>query len=203
MSFGKLTFDVLKTHLWAAADILRGSLDANEYRQPIMTLLFLKRLNDQFEEKAEELEKQGKSKNDAWGDPDRHLFLVPSEARWKVISNTFENIGEKIDKVCSIIERANPSLEGVLTNTAYNDKKRFPDDILLRLLSHFNKKRLRNVDLENEDIFGQAYEYLLEQFADSAGKKAGEFFTPRSCKITSSTSRSLEVYLLCKCPALE
>jgi type I restriction enzyme M protein len=179
VSFGKLAFDVLKTHLWAAADILRGALDANEYRQPIMTLLFLKRLNDQFEEKAEELENQGKSKNDAWGDPDRHLFFVPNEARWKVISNTFENIGEKIDGVCSIIERANPSLEGVLTNTTYNDKKRFPDDILLLLVSHFNKKRLRNVDLENEDIFGQAYEYLLERFADSAGKKAGEFFTPR------------------------
>ena len=75
MSFGKLTFDVLKTHLWGAADILRGSLDANEYRQPIMTLLFLKRLNDQFEEKAEDLEKQGKSKNDAWEDHDRHFFL--------------------------------------------------------------------------------------------------------------------------------
>lgn len=131
MSFGKLTFDILKTHLWAAADILRGSLDANEYRQPIMTLLFLKRLNDQFEEKAEEIEKEGKSKNDAWEDPDRHSFYVPKESRWKVISNTFENIGEKIDRVCSIIERANPKLEGVLTNTAYNDKRRFPDDVLL------------------------------------------------------------------------
>jgi type I restriction enzyme M protein len=60
MSLGKLTFDALKSHLWAAADILRGSLDANEYRQPIMTLLFLKRLNDQFEERAEQLEKKGK-----------------------------------------------------------------------------------------------------------------------------------------------
>lgn len=66
LSFGKLAFDGLKTHLWAAADILRGSLDANEYRQPIMTLLFLKRLNDQFEETAEQLEKNGRSKIDAW-----------------------------------------------------------------------------------------------------------------------------------------
>lgn len=179
MSLGKLTFDALKTHLWNAADILRGSLDANEYRQPIMTLLFLKRLNDQFEEKAEQLEKKGKSKNDAWEDPDRHSFFVPENARWNVISKTFENIGQKIDKVCSVIESVNPVLEGVLTNTIYNDKKRFPDDVLLQLVSHFNQRRLRNSDLENEDIFGQAYEYLLEQFADSAGKKAGEFFTPR------------------------
>lgn len=179
MSSQKLTFEKLKNHLWSAADILRGSLDANEYRQPIMTLLFLKRLNDQFEEKAEKLEKSGKSKKDAWEDPDRHAFFVPKEAKWKEITNIFENIGEKIDKVCGIIERANPDLEGVLTNISYNDKKRFPDDVLMELVSHFNKNRLRNFDLENEDIFGQAYEYLLEKFADSAGKSAGEFFTPR------------------------
>jgi type I restriction enzyme M protein len=145
-----------------------------------MTLLFLKRLNDQFEEKAEQLEKNGISTKDAWEDPDRHSFFVPKEARWSVIVKTFENIGQKMDKVCAIIEGANPfTLEGVLTNTTYNDKKRFPDDVLAELVSHFNQKRLRNSDLENEDIFGQAYEYLLEQFADSAGKKAGEFFTPR------------------------
>ena len=175
----KITFAFLKSHLWNAADVLRGSLDANEYIQPIMTLLFLKRLNDQFEEKAKDLEKKCKSKEDAGEDPDRHLFFVPKNARWYVLSNTFENIGEKIDKVCSIIEQNNPQLEGVLTNTIYNDKKRFPDDVLLQLVSHFNKKCLSNSDLENEDIFGQAYEYLLEQFADSAGKKAGEFFTLR------------------------
>ncbi len=176
---GKLTLDQIKKHVWGAADILRGSLDANEYRQPIMTLLFLKRLNDQFEEKAEKLEKSGKSKKEAWEDPDRHTFFVPKDARWQEIENAFENVGEIIDKACSILERANPSLEGVLTNISYNDKKRYPDDMLLELVGHFNKRRLRNSDLENEDIFGQAYEYLLEQFADSAGKKAGEFFTPR------------------------
>jgi type I restriction enzyme M protein len=176
---GLIKFQFLKSHLWGAADILRGSLDANVYRQPIMTLLFLKRLNDQFEERAEEIERKGLPKKDAWEDPDRHLFFVPNNARWSAITDTFENIGEQIDRVCSKIEQANPSLQGVLTNTIYNDKKRFPDDVLLQLVSHFNQKRLRNSDLENEDIFGQAYEYLLEKFADSAGKNAGEFFTPR------------------------
>lgn len=96
-----------------------------------------------------------------------HSFFVPKEARWRVIANTFENIGETVDKVCGTIERANTrALTGVLTNIIYNDKKRFPDDVLLQLVSHFNQKRLRNFDLENEDIFGQAFEYLLEQFAD-------------------------------------
>ena len=175
----KLTFDKLKTHYWDAADILRGGLDANEYRQPIMTLLFLKRINDQFEEKAEALEKQGKPKKAAWEDPDYHAFFVPKESRWEILSKTFENIGEKIDKASAALERANPTLEGVLTNISYNDKKKYSDEDLLALVNHFNEYRLRNSDLENEDIFGQAYEYLLEQFADSAGKKAGEFFTPR------------------------
>lgn len=176
---GKLTFEALKAHVWAAADVLRGSLDANEYRQPIMTLLYLKRLNDKFEEQRESYIKQKKSEK-FLNDPDNYELYIPEKYRWEDIIGTFENIGEKIDDVCSEIERQDPeNLEGVLTNTSYNDKKRYPDDVLLELVAHFNKKRLRNEDLENEDIFGQAYEYLLEQFADSAGKKAGEFFTPR------------------------
>jgi len=194
----KLTFDELKNHLWGAADVLRGTLDASEYRQPIMTLLFLKRLNDRFEEIAEELESQGKSKKTAWEDSDYHAFFIPKETRWKIIADAFENIGEKIDNTCSQIEHINPSLEGVLTNISYNDKKRFPDDDLLNLVSHFNKKRLRNSDLENEDIFGQGYEYLLEQFADSAGKKAGEFFTPREVvKLLVNILKPTEKMLIC------
>ncbi len=176
----KLTFNKLKNHYWDASDILRGGLDASEYRQPIMTLLFLKRLNDQFQEKAEKLEKEGKPKKIAYEDTDYHTFFVPKASRWNVLSKAFENIGEKIDKASVALERANHSqLEGVLTNISYNDKKKYSDEDLLKLVSHFSKYRLRNSDIENEDIFGQAYEYLLEQFADSAGKKAGEFFTPR------------------------
>ena len=175
----KLTFDKLKTHYWKASDILRGGLDANEYRQPIMTLLFLKRLNDQFYEKAERLEKEGKPPKAAWEDPDYHAFFVPKPSRWERLTKTFENIGEKIDKAADALERNNNSLEDVLTNISYNDKNKYSDEDLLALVAHFNKYRLRNSDIENADIFGQAYEYLLEQFADSAGKKAGEFFTPR------------------------
>ena len=175
----KITFDFLKAHLWSAADILRGSLDPSEYRQPVMTLLFLKRLNDTFEEKAEKLVKQGKSEKDAWENKNRHNFFIPKNARWQTLSSLSENIGEKIDSVCRIIERENPDLDGVLTNTKYNDKRKYPDDKLRALISHFNSPRLRNEDLEKEDIFGDAYEYLLAEFADETKKKGGEFFTPR------------------------
>jgi type I restriction enzyme M protein len=81
----KITFDFLKTHLWSAADILRGSLDPADYRQPVMTLLFLKRLNDTFEENAEKLIKEGKSEKEAYHNKNRHLFFVPEDARWSVL----------------------------------------------------------------------------------------------------------------------
>jgi type I restriction enzyme M protein len=96
-----------------------------------------------------------------------------------VLSETSENIGEKIDQVCRIIERENPDLDGVLTNTIYNDKRKYPDDRLRKLISHFNSPRLRNSDLESADIFGDAFEYLLEQFADETKKSGGNFFTPK------------------------
>ena len=166
--------------MWAAADILRGSLDPADYRQPIMTLLFIKRLNDTFEENAEKLIKEeGKSEKEAYGNKNRHYFFIPKDARWSVLSQTSENIGEKIDQVCRIIERENPDLDGVLTNTTYNDKRKFPDDRLRKLISHFNSPRLANSDLESTDIFGDAFEYLLEQFADETKKSGGNFFTPK------------------------
>jgi type I restriction enzyme M protein len=144
-----------------------------------MTLLFLKRLNDTFEENAEKLVKQGKSEKEAYGNKNRHRFFVPKDARWSVLSITSENIGEKIDHVCRLIERENPDLDGVLTNSKYNDKRKFPDDKLRKLISHFNSPRLRNSDLESVDVFGDAFEYLLEQFADETKKSGGNFFTPK------------------------
>ena len=174
----KVTLEFLKGHLWKAADILRGSLDASDYRQPVMTLLFLKRLNDRFEENVEELIKKGKSKKEAEKEFN-HDFYVPDDARWEKLAGVRSKVGEKIDSLCKLIEEKNPKLEGVLTNTKYADPKKYPDNELADLISHFNSPRLRNSDLEKEDIFGDAYEYLLEKFADATKKSGGEFFTPR------------------------
>jgi len=174
----KITLETLKSHLWKAADILRGSLDAQEYRQPVMTILFLKRLNDTFDENVEKLIKEGQSQKKA-EQKFRHKFFVPESARWNVLSDAPSNLGEIIDNVCRDIEKEVPILEGVLTNTKYNDKRKYPDDKLRKLVSHFNELTLKNQNLEKEDIFGDAYEYLLETFADETKKKGGEFFTPR------------------------
>lgn len=174
----KITLGELKSHLWKAADILRGSLDAQEYRQPVMTILFLKRLNDTFEENVEKLVKEGNLQKKA-EQKFRHKFFVPESARWNVLSDASSNLGEIIDNVCRDIENEISILEGVLTNTKYNDKKKYPDDKLRKLVIHFNELSLKNQNLEKEDIFGDAYEYLLETFADETKKKGGEFFTPR------------------------
>ena len=174
----QISLELLKSHLWKASDILRGSLDAQEYRQPVMTILFLKRLNDTFEENVELLIKEGKSQKMAQ-QTFRHRFFVPETARWNVLSDASSNLGEIMDNVCRDLEKAVPKLEGVLTNTKYNDKKKYHDDKLRKLVTHFNGLLLRNDNLEKEDVFGDAYEYLLETFADETKKKGGEFFTPR------------------------
>ena len=174
----KLTLEKLKTHIWEAADILRGSLDAQEYRQPVMTILFLKRLNDTFEENVEKLVNEGQTRKKA-EQKFRHKFYVPEAARWSILADASSNIGETMDNVCREIEEAVPKLRDVLSYLKYNDKKKYPDNKLRQLIAHFNELSLRNENLEKEDIFGDSYEYLLEQFADETKKKGGEFFTPR------------------------
>ena len=121
----KLTFQKLKQHLDESAAILRGDIDASEFRQPIMTLMFLKRLNDQYIEKAQKLEEKY-PKEIAWEDFDYHDFVIPEKARWKKINDADSNIGEIINKVSEVIENKNPPLKGVFTNTDYNDKNKFP-----------------------------------------------------------------------------
>ena len=104
----KITFQKLKQHLDDAADILRGDIDPSEFRQPIMTLMFLKRLNDQFIENAEKLEKKH-PKEIAWEDSDYHDFFISEKASWKKIHDATDNIGEMINKVSEVIEHENPT----------------------------------------------------------------------------------------------
>ena len=172
----KITLEQLKAHLWKGSDILRGSLDPQEYRQPVMTILFLKRLNDTFEENVSKLVAEGNSQKKA-EQKFRHKFFVPETAKWSILSDASSNLGEIMDEMCRDIETEVPKLSGVLTNTKYNDKKKYPDDKLRKLVAHFNELPLQNKNLEKEDLFGDAYEYLLETFADETKKKGGEFFT--------------------------
>lgn len=172
-----LELDTLESWLWDSANILRGSIDSSDFKNYIFGLLFLKRANDVFEEEVEKLmQEEGLSKEDA---EDETYFRMPIEARWNEIKKITENIGEGLDRAFAAIERENTSLEGVMTATKFGDKEKLSDDLLQRLLRHFNQHSLRNADLYTPDLLGDAYEYLIKQFADDAGKKGGEFYTPK------------------------
>lgn len=176
----KLTIDALERYLWSAADILRGSIDSGDYKNFIFGLLFLKRLSDRFDEECDALVAAGDDPEDR----DNHQFFVPRRARWPEIQRIATNIGEALNKACSALEAANGSLEGVLAGIDFNDERKLGDarnrDVVLgRLVQHFSKVALKNANLSEPDMLGRAYEYLIEKFADDAGKKGGEFYTPK------------------------
>lgn len=179
----KLTQDALERNLWSAADILRGSIDSSDYKNFIFGLLFLKRLSDRFEEECVLIRKDGGNPED----PDEHEFFVPKRARWSEIQKHATNLGEVLNKAASAIEQEahnGAALEGVLAGIDFNDERKLGDarqrdQILARLIQHFANLDLRNASLSEPDMLGRAYEYLIERFADDAGKKGGEFYTPR------------------------
>ena len=140
----------------------------------------MKRLSDRFDEEVEILLQAGDDPEDR----DNHPFYVPESARWGAIQRKSTNIGEALNKACSALEGANTALDGVLAGIDFNDERKLGDArnrdaVLGKLVLHFSTLNLKNNNLAEPDMLGRAYEYLIEKFADDAGKKGGEFYTPK------------------------
>lgn len=160
--FGKkLTLQQLEQFLWQSADILRGKIDSSDYKKYIFGFLFYKRISD------------------IWNEGNNFLFKVPADCNWKGILGISEDIGVKLNEIFKKLAQVNsPKLDKIFDDLDFANKDRFPDETLKKLIDHFSRFDFGS-NYISVDLLGDAYEYLIKQFAADAGKKGGEFYTPR------------------------
>lgn len=175
---GKMNLTQLKQFLWRSADILRGKIDSSDYKKYIFGLLFYKRISDVWDEEYKKVLEEYHDEEIARADHN-HRFQVPKDCRWEVIQKHAEGIGQKLNEIFDKLTNANsPKLDKIFDDLDFANKDKFPNETLQRLINHFSQHNFGD-NYINSDLLGDAYEYLIEQFAADAGKKGGEFYTPR------------------------
>ena len=174
----QLTLQQLEQFLWKSADILRGKIDSSDYKKYIFGLLFYKRISDVWDEEYQRVLSEYNDKTLAEADYN-HRFQVPKECKWSVIAETSENIGQKLNDIFDKITNVNsPKLDKIFDDLDFANKDRFPNETIQKLINHFSQYNFGSTYISS-DLLGDAYEYLIKQFAADAGKKGGEFYTPR------------------------
>ncbi|HYE35424.1 class I SAM-dependent DNA methyltransferase [Methylocaldum sp.] len=170
----------LESYLWGAAVLLRGLIDAGDYKQFIFPLLFFKRVSDVWDEEYQA------ALADSDGDlsyaqfAENHRFQIPEGAHWNDVRQTPKNVGAAIQKAMRAIETANPDLlDGIFGDAPWTNRERLPDETLKNLIEHFSTQTLSVANVP-EDELGNAYEYLIKKFADDSGHTAAEFYTNRT-----------------------
>lgn len=175
-----MTQQQLEKYLWGAATALRGTIDAGDYKQYIFPLLFFKRICDVYDEEFEKALKESEGDLEYAAFAEHHHFMVPEQAHWKKVRETTVNIGMAIQEAMREIEKANPeTLFGIFGDASWTNKDRLSDATLTNLVEHFSQHTL-NLKNVPDDKLGNAYEYLIKEFADDSGHTAAEFYTNRT-----------------------
>lgn len=170
----------LESYLWGAAEHLRGSIDAGDYKQFIFPLLFLKRLCDVHDEETAQALRASGGDAEFASFAENHRFQVPPEAHWKEIRKETRNVGQAIQRAMRAIESANKDkLFGIFGDAQWTNKDRLSDETMRELVEHFSSLELTIGNLP-EDELGNGYEFLIKKFADDSGHTAAEFYTNRT-----------------------
>lgn len=173
-------YTALCNHLWEAANILRGPVDAADFKTYIFPLLFFKRVSDVWDEEFEEHFSASDGDRAYSLFPENHRFQIPDGCHWSDVRQAPANVGATLQTALRDIEQVNPgTLFGIFGDAAWANKERLSDELLKDLLEHFAEIPL-SLKAVTTDALGDAYEFLIKQFADKANKRAGEFYTPRS-----------------------
>ncbi|MBQ20478.1 MAG: DNA methylase [Flavobacteriales bacterium] len=180
MNKNKLTLSQLEQYLSKAAWILKGPVDASDFKVYIFPLLFFKRLSDVYDEEYQQALEESDGDKEYANLPEFHRFIIPEDCHWKDVRETTSNVGLAIEEALRGIEQANQEfLYGIFGDAQWSNKNKLSDRLLIDLIEHFSQYDLCNSNVDS-DLLGNSYEYLIKHFADLTNKKAGEFYTPRS-----------------------
>lgn len=175
-----MTNKELEDYLWGAANILRGMIDAADFKQYIFPLLFFKRISDVWEEEYQIALAESNNDLDYAEFRENHRFQIPKGCHWEDIRKKTVDVGEALQNALNGIENANfEMLHDVFGDAQWTNKRRMSDEKMLDLIEHFSKMNLSLGNVQH-DIMGEGYEYLIKKFADDSGHTAAEFYTNRT-----------------------